>query len=400
MNRRVAIVTTKQPGTNPRMRKNADALAAAGYDVNVLYAFNAAWADKADKTLFQNTIWTHYRIGGHPKNAPLRYFIKRVKRKWSQWHHHLDGQFCPSKEEYVKGVAAFQPNLVIGHNPGSLPILTKIQTDLNLKVLFDAEDFHRGEFPKGSKEIELVSQLEDRHIPSLKFMTAASPLIKEAYQKLYPGVNCETIKNTFEVGIQPEFKSLSGNGLKLCWFSQVVGLNRGLQEFLCHLTPLRDLALVITIVGNATDQVKSILSKAIKHPNHKLQFLPATSETNLAKILSENHIGLALEPGFSENNLLAQSNKIFFYPLCGCFTLLSRTPGQLNFLKEHPKTGYAIDLNEPKSSVEILRRLAENPSNLEKKRHAAWVFARTTLNWETESQKLVAMVAEILQDAP
>ena len=44
--KRIAIVTTKQPGTNPRMRKNADALSAAGHDVHVYYAYTADWADK------------------------------------------------------------------------------------------------------------------------------------------------------------------------------------------------------------------------------------------------------------------------------------------------------------------------------------------------------------------
>ena len=48
MSRRIAIVTTKQPGTNPRMRKNADALARGGFDVHVLYAHNARWADATD----------------------------------------------------------------------------------------------------------------------------------------------------------------------------------------------------------------------------------------------------------------------------------------------------------------------------------------------------------------
>ena len=76
MNRRVAIVTTKQPGTNPRMRKNADALAAAGYDVDVLYAFNAAWADEADQTVFQQAKWRHRRIGGHPQKEFKTYAIQ------------------------------------------------------------------------------------------------------------------------------------------------------------------------------------------------------------------------------------------------------------------------------------------------------------------------------------
>ena len=79
MSHRIAIVTTKQPGTNPRMRKNADALTAAGYEVHVLYAYNAEWADIADETIFKNARWTHRRVGGHPKHDPSNYMITRIK---------------------------------------------------------------------------------------------------------------------------------------------------------------------------------------------------------------------------------------------------------------------------------------------------------------------------------
>ena len=397
MSARIAIVTTKQPGTNPRMRKNADALSAAGYDVQVLHAFNAYWADETDRHVFERATWSHHRIGGHPKEAPWKYAQQRLRRKWARWTGNVRGTFNPNLTAYLRQLEKFQPALVIGHNPGALPILSEWSE--RGPVLFDAEDFHRGEFSQGSKEIELVTQIEDQHISKLTFLTAASPLIQETYQKFYPRIKCVTINNTFDLKLQPEFKPLPSETLKLCWFSQVVGLDRGLQQFLRHLAHLGDLKFLITIVGNATDEVKSILSKVVTHPNHQLQFLPATSETELAHILSQHHIGLALEPGFSANNLIARSNKIFLYPLCGCLTLLSKTPGQLNFHREYPETGEIIDLYNPKSSVRILRKLAANHSDLETKRHAAWLLSQTTLNWETESKKLVSLVDQILQDA-
>ena len=82
MSARIAIVTTKQPGTNPRMRKNADALSAASYDVKVLYAFNARWADETDTDVLQKANWSAHRIGGHPEHSALTYQKHRIKRKW------------------------------------------------------------------------------------------------------------------------------------------------------------------------------------------------------------------------------------------------------------------------------------------------------------------------------
>ena len=397
MSRRIAIVTTKQPGTNPRMRKNADALSAAGYDVLVLYAFTAKWADKTDKTILQQAQWAYRRIGGHPIESPTQYFLTRLIRKWSNWRNNLDGIFCLSIRDFVNAVIEFKPHLTIGHNPGSLPVLSQLKSNSNLKVLFDAEDFHRGEFPEESREAEQVTRLEDECIPSLRSLTTASPLIQTAYQGLYPEVHNTTINNAFDLGLQPEFKPLPTGPLKLCWFSQVVELNRGLEEFLNQLIPLSDLDLAITIVGNATEHVKSTLRRCVSNPSHKIQFLPATSEWQLAKTVSEHHLGLALEPGFSANNLIARSNKVFFYPLCGCLTLFSKTPGQIDFHQQHPITGHLIDLDDDNVSTQILRHLYENRNELELKRSNTWEFAANHLNWETESKKLLKLVDSLIE---
>ncbi len=395
--KRIAIVTTKQPGTNPRMRKNADALSAAGHDVLVLYGFTAKWADTTDETIFQNARWAYRRIGGHPIKSPIQYLQTRLIRKWSKWRNNLNGIFCPSIRDYVNAVIEFKPHLTIGHNPGSLPVLSHLQSELNLKVLFDAEDFHRGEFLEESDEAEQVNRLEDVCIPRLMSMTAASPLIEAAYRALYPKVPCTTINNAFDLALQPEFKALPTGPLKICWFSQVVGLNRGLVEFLNQLIPLSDLDLIITIVGNATEPIKSTLRRCVSNPNHEIKFLPTTSELQLGMTVSEHHLGLALEPGFSANNLIARSNKVFFYPLCGCLTLFSKTPGQIDFHQKHPVTGHLIDLNDDNLSTQMIRHLYANRTDLELKRRNAWEFAANQLNWETESKKLIELVDSLIE---
>ena len=42
---------------------------------------------------------------------------------------------------------------------------------------------------------------------------------------------------------------------------------------------------------------------------------------------------------------------------------------------------------------------AQNPHVLLDKRKAAWQLGHDTLNWETESEKLVSLVNQILQEA-
>ena len=142
---RVLIVTTKQPSTNPRMRKSADALSDAGYTVHVLYAYNAAWASKADKNILRSCNWTYELIGGDPSSNYWKYQLSRVSRKWAEKTGPLERAWCRSHNEFIQKGIAYQPNLVIGHNPGSLSPASSIAEALNIPCMFDAEDYHRGE---------------------------------------------------------------------------------------------------------------------------------------------------------------------------------------------------------------------------------------------------------------
>ena len=110
---------------------------------------------------------------------------------------------CRSYSEYVARGLAWKPDLVIGHNPGALGPLVEIGNKLNVPMLFDAEDYHRGEFHIGSQESLRVQKLEDDCIPQITAMTAASPLIAKTYEALYPQHQVTTVNNAFSKKNQP-----------------------------------------------------------------------------------------------------------------------------------------------------------------------------------------------------
>ena len=398
MKQRIAIVTTKQPSTNPRMRKNADALSHAGYDVLVLYAYNTLWADQADTALFVERDWKRHRMGGHPQLEKWVYFIQRVTRKWATWTGQTDLQFCPSVKAYKKALQKFKPDLVIGHNPGALPVLTQWKKNTGGTILFDAEDYHCGENPEGSPEQIRMMGFEDHHLNQLDRMTAASPLIAAAYHKRFPHINISVVSNAFESQWQPSFRAITSTPLKLVWFSQVIGLDRGLLEFFKGLSGLSETPLEITLIGTCDNPTKATLKQALASDLHRLQWLPPCAEPELMKEVSKHHIGLALEPGFSQNNQIAQSNKLFTYPLCGCWTLASQTPAQGQFFEEFPALGEVLDLNNGHQWAERLKALAGSLDVLNHQRRVAWNEAKSHLNWETESKKLLNVVTELLTE--
>ena len=395
-NQRIAIVSTKQPGTNPRMRKNADALSAAGYTVHVLYGFSARWADETDQTLFKNTTWRHQRLGGHPSHSPISYFLYRLLSRFAAVMGWTELEYCPAKNAYIRQLRQIKPNLVIGHNPSVLPILSRWSQKQNGKVLFDAEDFHSGEGQEGARSNAKVAELEAKHLQQIPHITAASPMIGKAYVETHPHLEVTTLNNAFDQRLQPDFKPNSEGPLTLVWFSQVIGLDRGLKEFLTALHALTALPIRITLIGLCSIDVKNTLQSLIHSSLHSLEFRAPVTEPLLLKWLSDHHIGLALEPGFSKNNEIALSNKVFTYPLAGCYTLASDTPAQRDFFHSNADLGTVLDLDSPSQWAQTITALNEDRSKLEEKRKKAWEIGHASLNWEVESQSLVETVQSML----
>ena len=183
----------------------------------------------------------------------------------------------------------------------------------------------------------------------------------------------------------------------MVWFSQVVGLDRGIQEFLQALRPLANLNIHLTLIGLANESVREELLDSIQSPHHTISFEPPVSERGLLERLGQHHIGLALETGTTRNRQLCRTNKLFCYPLAGCVTLASNTRSQTHFMDEHPDAGVVFESDQ--HLIQLMRGWAEQREALNERRKAAWHLAHDTLNWETESEKLFALANTLIQDA-
>ena len=74
--------------------------------------------------------------------------------------------------------------------------------------------------------------------------------------------------------------------------------------------------------------------------------------------------------------------------------LVSSTPGQDDFLEEHPETG--ISLSQWDEIKTLLHIWSEDPANLNERRKRAWHLAKRQLNWEIESQAHVERINSML----
>lgn len=392
--KRILFITTSQPSINPRLRKSADALANAGHRVHVLYAYRTDWATVADEKILRVSKWTGKRVGGSPTMQKHLFFWSRLIRKLWELLGNVERAHCRSYGAYIREGVKWDPDMIIGHNPGALGPLTELGARLNVPILFDAEDFHRGEIDPEvqSNQSKDVAKLEHACMPKLTAATGASPLIVKAYEQLFPEISWTTVNNAFPSELMPSEPLPQSGPLKIIWFSQVVGLDRGLAEFLRGMALTPEIPIELTLVGAASEELKATLSAEIQSNQHQITFKGPFPERELFKEIGNYEIGLALEVPKTQNRAICRTNKLYTYPLCGVYMFVSKTEAQVDFVQEFPNAGEMIDLEQPQSIAQALNKAYNDRATLLRKQKAAWALGKTTLNWERESDALIEVV--------
>lgn len=401
LKKKIVLVTNKQPSSNPRLVKEATTLAAKGYAVSVVYNHWSRWADTTDKIILEANPGIEWiKTGSNPLQNKVAYWFIRLRHKC---YRVLANSFPRKKRLQVLATSQFYPelekrtcsikaDLYIAHNLGALPAAAKAAAINNSRYAFDAEDFHRQQETGNHKEAYSTALIEDHYFNQASFITAGSPLIAAEYKKNYPALEFTTINNVFSKQQQPAFTELNTTPLKLFWFSQTLGLKRGLQDIIKAVNTITSFIIELTIVGDDLNGVKDTIRSQLTNAAHKLIFLPPCSEETLINTAAQNHIGLALEPGFSINNNIALSNKLFTYLLAGNAVIMSATAAQQLFYDQYPQVGWCYQPGDTAALKRILTEAYTNTALLAAKRRNAWELAGTTLNWENEQGKFLSLV--------
>ena len=120
-----------------------------------------------------------------------------------------------------------------------------------------------------------------------------------------------------------------------------------------------------------------------------IHFVGIIQPEDLPSYSSKFDIGLALEPGFSQNNDIALSNKIFTYLLGGNAIIMSKTSMQLTFNQQY-HVGESIDINNIKELAKKINGYFDFKKLNEQKKHN-YDLAKYQLNWNVESKKLLSI---------
>jgi hypothetical protein len=263
---RICIVSNAPLSQNPRVVKEADALSAEGCDVTVVFAQHARWTVENDRRILANARWRGAAIAAWPEGIAQRLKAVRLRTRAALFRALAKiSTAAPIPElaysrylrEQLKAATATRADLYIGHNPASLPVVAEAARLTGAKYGFDFEDFHAGELVDGQQPghtEKLRSIIEARYLPGASYSTAASWGIAEEARKAHRIRTPTTALNVFpwrERAQLPEGASAGPfDRISLYWFSQIVGLDRGLQDAIRAVGRVRA-PVVLHIRGSA-----------------------------------------------------------------------------------------------------------------------------------------------------
>lgn len=404
----ICLVTSGQPSANPRMVKEAKTLCAAGYRVTVIYCPISAWAQPFDEKLFQEFPQINWvSVGSHFRRQPLKYFYARLRRKGYWWTAKYFGAIMNIQEralvlfsqELSTQACKVKADLYIGHNLGALPAVIKAAKKYNALSCFDFEDYHRGEYHNQAFETTLIKAVEERFAPILSMATTASPLITEAYKTLFPNLNIQTINNCFPLAyaVRP-MPQKSIFPLKLFWFSQHLGPNRGLEHVIAAMGLIPDAQIELTLLASSSAELKNYFIELAKNAglnSEQIKFMEPVNEQKIVDFAASCHIGLALDPPLVENRERSLTNKIFMYLLASNAIIYSNTKAHLRFLSEYGNNGFMVESGKIEALAEILKTYQSQPELLSEHQTKSMEIAQK-LNWENEKKKLLCLIKEAL----
>ncbi|OIP69649.1 MAG: hypothetical protein AUK48_14390 [Oscillatoriales cyanobacterium CG2_30_44_21] len=405
--KKVCLVSPGHVASNPRLVKEANALVEAGYEVCVVAGDMAPFVRPLDESLLASVDWTCDRVGLGTR--PI-YIWRKLKQKLARtifklgFKNIIVAMWAHSQiSDSLAQMAIAQPaDLYIAHCLAALPAAEIAAKKHNAKLGFDAEDFHIGELaenPENKLEIDIRDYIERMLLPCCNYLTAASPMIADAYAERY-GVEIKPILNVFPLSEAPteKEKNIRKERFSLYWFSQTIGAGRGIESIVCAMGQMRtsvDLYLRGTPASGYVEELTQLAHQM--RVSDRIHILPSAPPSEMARLASDYDVGLSIELNQPLNRSICLTNKIFTYLLAGLPVILSKTPAQQELSYQLGEAAILIDIDDAYAIAMTLDNFFSDPLKVTISRFKAQELSHKVYNWDIEKYKFLSVVGSALQ---
>jgi glycosyltransferase involved in cell wall biosynthesis len=402
----VCLVTSGHVASCPRLVKNADALAEAGYRVHVVAGRYFPPVDPLDREIFASARWSYavvdstrgagaawrkiVRLGCR---ALLRLPLPAAEGLTARAHHAQVARFSSA-------ATAAPARFYFGHGLAALPAVAWASRRRGVACGFDAEDYHDEETDAASADpAERTARraLQTRLLPGCALLTAATPMLGEKLRQVYR-VDPLTLLNVFPLSQAPSAPFdpapvASGRAARFYWFSQTIGPGRGLEAVLAIIAAMST-PVELHLRGFVSDDYRARLQAAAGRA--RISFLPPAPASEMARLAADSDLGLSTEENRPLNRDFALSNKVFTYLLAGLPQLMSRTSAHVALATELGAAAIVADLAQAEATARKLDEFFSRPEQVRVARSSAWQAAHGRFCWDVEKRKFLEAVSAVL----
>jgi glycosyltransferase involved in cell wall biosynthesis len=409
---KICIVNHAPPSANPRARKEADSLSAAGHDVTVVSASHVP-ATEAECVRSIDSRWRYRTVnyrrdtaGGFARLgvSRARQAVSRiVARRWRGCGL-AERALMRVREGFIPVLVSEAADLYLAHNLPGLPVAAHAARRCGALLGFDIEDYHLDEEGLASRDAlapALKAYVMAKYLPQCDYLSTTSEAMADAIANALGVRRPVVLYNAFPLReaadvLPPIMRSRGrgrGAGYTAYWFSQVVGLDRGLQDFIKALPRLHvrvDLHCRGRINETTREEVLR-LAEAVGVAS-QIHLCPPLPHTRLVADASRFDFGLALEQPVNQAKQLTASNKLFVYLLSGLVPVVTDVTGQREVMNAVGECGVIFRPGDVDGLVRGMNGLLTHPSRIVAAQQAAWDAARRRFCWDIEEKTLRAAV--------
>lgn len=183
--------------------------------------------------------------------------------------------------------------------------------------------------------------------------------------------------------------------VKLFWFSQTVGIGRGIEEIIDALGMLESADFELHLLGSASDQIKNAFIAQLKN-DIQIYFYDPIPPDDIISFASQFDIGLASELSEPVNRDMCLTNKLFTYIQSGLAVLASNTSAQRDFIEHNHISGHIY--SNTGQLITALQNYKHNPEILQQHKQTNYNLGQTRLNWDQEKEVFLHVVNSSLSD--
>lgn len=402
MGKHVALLTAGHLSSCPRLIKEAKLLSENGYVISIVFLSSIPKISDLDKFIIDRHIdWNFYEVKW---DNSLSTHISKITYKILNFFGNSTKYIQTTSKKLIDKTLEIKADLYIAHHPSVLVAASLAAEKYKAKYAYDIEDAFP--FVEDGRYInnpeKNIENIERKYIDNTSFTTTASPLYTDLYTTIY-GMKRSPINllNVFDISESKiEYKDRRDlQKVSFYWYSQTVGLNRGLDDLFSAVNSLPKNSFELHIRGMCTDEVRDALLDLIIEKNQKENVFFHTSipADELVERNKEHDIGFALEASTSLNRDLCISNKILDYLRSGLFVVATNTQGHQLITNELGENAISYTQGDTASLSNALSIILNDPEKLINGKEKSMNLAKEKYNWKIQSRAWLIKVDELLK---